>query len=139
MYDEIGKQLYKYRNGGSFFTSLNVHYTPTPLLTFDGNARFSSFADPQGRSKSNLQTNFSVQHKFMDKRLIIGITVIDPILTQKYTTYTYGSNFFLESYSSTNTRNFRLTISYQLNKLVQKKQLSDKEKKKILEKLKNKK
>lgn len=138
VYDETGKQLYKYRDGGSFFTSLNAHYTPTPLLTFDGNARFSSFADPQGRSKSNLQMNFGIQHKFMDKRLVIGINIIDPILTQKYTTYTYGPNFFLENYSSTNTRNFRLTVSYQLNRLVQKKQLSDKEKKKILDKLKNK-
>jgi hypothetical protein len=38
--------------------------------------------------------------------------------------------------NATTTRNYRLSISYQLNKLVQKSSLSEKQKKDVLDKLK---
>jgi hypothetical protein len=134
-YSEAEKQLFKYQDGGSFYTGVNFSYTPTNLLTFEGNTKYSSFADPQGRSRSNLSLNLGVQRKFMAKRLIIGINIIDPITMQQYTTYTYGPNFTTENYSSANTRNYRLTISYQLNKMVQKSRISDKDKQKAIDKL----
>jgi len=135
-YSDVEKALYKYRDGGTFYTSFNYTYTPTNVLTFEGSTRFSSFADPQGRSRSNLNTNLGVQRRFFDRRLIISFNIIDPFTTQQYTTYTYGSNFNIESFSSTNTRNFRLTVSYQLNRVVQKKAVSDKQKQAILDKIK---
>lgn len=123
-YGEREKQLYKYRDGGSFYTSLNYTYTPNNLLTFEGNARYNSFADPQGRARSNLTTNIGVQHKFFNRRLIVSLNLIDPFSEQKYVTYTYGTRFMLENYNSTNTRNFRFTVAYQLNKVTQKKPAS---------------
>ena len=137
-YSEIEKKLFKYRDGSSFYTSLNFSYMPTNLITLDGNAKFSNFADPQGRSRSNLNLNFGVQKKFLEKRLIIGINVIDPISMQQYTTYTYGTNFSTKNYSSANTRNYRLTISYQLNRMVQKSRISEKDKQKAIDRLRNK-
>ena len=137
-YSEAEKILLKYRDGGSFYTSFNFSYMPTNLLTFDGNAKYSSFADPQGRSKSNLNLNFGVQKKFFAKRLIVGINIIDPISTQQYTTYVYGPNFTTQNYSSANTRNYRLTISYQLNKMVQKSRISNKDKQIAIDRLLNK-
>lgn len=135
-YDEAEKKLYRYRDGGTFYTTLNYNYTPSSVLTFEGNARFSSFADPQGRSRSNLSTNLGVQHKFMDRRLIVSLNLIDPFTPQRFLTYTYGANFNIESFSSTNTRNIRLSIAYQLNRMVQKSSLNDKQKKAILDKIK---
>lgn len=120
-YGEEEKRLYKYRDGGSFYTSFNYSYTPTSLLQFEGNARYNSFADPQGRARSNLTTNFGVQRKFFKKRLIILFNVIDPFSAQSFTRDTYGTRFTLHSYHSTNTRNFRLTVIYQLNKIQQRK------------------
>jgi outer membrane receptor protein involved in Fe transport len=137
-YSQAEKTLYKYRDGSTFYTSFNFTYTPTNVLSFEGSTRYSSFADPQGRSRSNLNMNIGVLRRFFDRRLIVSINVIDPFTVQQYTTNTYGSNFNMESFSSTNSRNFRLTVSYQLNKLVQKKVLSDKQKKAILDKLKKK-
>jgi ferric enterobactin receptor len=119
VYGSREKELYKYRDGGSFYTSLNYTYTASPLLNFEGNARYSSFADPQGRSKSNLSMNVGVQQKFMKKRLIASLNIIDPFRKQQLITYTYGKNFLLESGNTTQTRNVRLSISYQLNKMVQ--------------------
>jgi hypothetical protein len=135
-YDEAEKKLYRYRDGGTFYTTLNYNYTPSSVLSFEGNARFSSFADPQGRSRSNLSTNLGVQHKFMDRRLIVSLNLIDPFTPQRFLTYTYGANFNIESFSSTNTRNIRLSVAYQLNRMVQKSGLNDKQKKEILDKLK---
>jgi ferric enterobactin receptor len=134
-YSEQEKRLYKYRDGGTFYTSINYSYMPTSLLTFDGNARYSSFSDPQGRAKSNLTMNLGVQRKFFNKRLIVSLTAIDPIKVQKFITYTYGTRFTLENYNSTNTRNFRVAVAYQLNKMQQKK-LTDKQKKDAINKLK---
>jgi ferric enterobactin receptor len=138
-YNQYGEEqirLYKYRNGGTFYTSINYSFTPTNLTTLDGNARYSSYADPQGRARSNLQMNVGIQHKFFNKRLIVSFNAIDPIKVQKFVTYTYGANFNLENYNSTQTRNFRVSVSYQLNKMVQKKKISDKEKNNIINKIK---
>ena len=138
-YGEREKTLYKYRDGNTFLTTLNYSFTPSNVLSFEGNARFNNYADAQGKSRSNLNMNFGIQRKFMDRRLIVTLNIIDPFTVQKYTTYTYGPNFNLENFSSTNSRNFRLTMSYQLNRIVQKPQMSDKQKKAMLDKLKAKK
>jgi hypothetical protein len=137
-YGEAEKLLYKYRNGGTFYTSFNYNFMPTPLLTFEGNARYSSYADPQGRSKSNISMNLGVQHKFFNKRLNVSLNVIDPFSPQQYTSFTYGRNYFLESHSQARTKNIRIAVSYQLNKVVQKKMVSDKQKKAAIEKAKQK-
>jgi ferric enterobactin receptor len=138
-YGEAEKILYRYIDGSTFYTNINYNYTPTATLTFEGNARYSSFATPQGRSRSNLTMNLGVQKKFFNKRFIVGFSVVDPFRAQQSTNYTYGTNFSLESFNSTNTRNFRLVFSYQLNKMVQKSTLTDKQKKAALEKMKAKK
>lgn len=133
-YSDAEKILFRYQDGGSYYMSLNYSYLPTNLLTLEGNAKYSSFADPQGKSNSNLNLNFGVQRKLMNKRLIVGLNIIDPIMMQQFTTYTYGKNFTTESFNSSNTRNYRLTVSYQLNKMVKKSRLSDKDKKTALDK-----
>ena len=136
-YGEEQIKLYKYRNGGTFYTSLNYSYTPTSLTSLDGNARYSSYADPQGRARSNLQMNLGIQHKFFNKRLIVSLNAIDFVRRQRLVTYTYGAKFNLENFNSTNTRNFRFSVAYQLNKVAEKR-MSEKEKAKLLEKLKTK-
>lgn len=107
-----------YRNGGSFNTAINYNLTFSGVLSMDGNIRFSSFADPQGRSRSNVNTNFGIQYKVFDRRLILSFNVVDPFTAQEYTTTTTGTNFYLESFRSSKTRNFRLSIAWQLNKVV---------------------
>lgn len=135
-YSETEKKLYRYRDGNSFYSSLNYTFTPSNVLTFEGNIRFSNFANPQGRSRSNVNMNLGVQHRFFDRRLILSFNAIDPFTPQRFTNYTYGTNFNLESFNSSNTRNFRIAVSYQLNKVVQKSKLSEKDKKAALQKIK---
>jgi ferric enterobactin receptor len=138
VYGDKEKELYKYRDGGTFYTSFNYTYTPTSVLSFEGNARYSSFADPQGRSRSNLAMNVGVQRKLFNKRLNVSLNIIDPFRAQQSVNFTYGKDFLLESHSQARTRNFRIAVSYQLNKVVQKKGLSDKQKQDAINKVKGK-
>lgn len=130
------KQLYKYKDGGTIYTSMQLTYLPNNLLTVEANARYSSYATPQGRNRSNLITNFGVSQKLMKKRLIVGIQIIDPFKQMLTTSYVYGTNYYLESYNSTITRNFRFSVSYLLNKIVSKSSLTNKQKQAALQKVK---
>jgi hypothetical protein len=133
-YGEEEKKLFRYRDGSTFYTSLNYSLTLNPLTVFEGNARFSSFADPQGRTRSNINMNLGFQRKFFEKRMTVGFNIIDPFTTQQTQSFTFGPNFSLESFRATRTRNFRLSVSWQLNKMIQKSSISEKQKKQALEK-----
>jgi ferric enterobactin receptor len=116
-YSSIEQQLYKYRNGGTFYTTLNYNLMFSDETSIDGNARYSNFADPQGNSRSNVSTNIGLQQKFFNKRFIVSFNIIDPFTPQQLSTFTYGSNFNVENYNSTNTKNYRITLTYQLNQV----------------------
>ena len=59
--------------------------------------------------------NVGIQRKFLDKKLTVTANIIDPFV-QENRTFTYGSNFNLQSYSTAQTRNFRLSIGYNFTK-----------------------
>jgi ferric enterobactin receptor len=133
-YSEYDRTKNKYRNGSSFYTGLNYNFILTDRISFDGNLRYSAYADPQGRSRSNLSQNIGVQTKYFNKRVILSLNLIDLFAQQQFNSYTYGSNFTLQSVNSTNSRNIRLAVSYNLNK--NRSSLSNKQRKQILEKVK---
>jgi hypothetical protein len=65
--------------------------------------------------------NLGLQAKMLKKKLIATLNIIDPFVQQQNRTFTYGSNFNLESYSLTQTRNFRLSLGYSFTKKQKKK------------------
>ena len=73
---------------------------------------FNRFANPQGSVRSTLSMNIGVQQKFFKKKITVTFNIIDPFRQQQNKNFTYGSNFNLESFSTTNTRNYRLVLSY---------------------------
>jgi outer membrane receptor protein involved in Fe transport len=120
-YSEVDKILFKYRDGGSYYVGLNYSYMPDNLTMLEASNKYSSFANPQGKARSNINMTISGQRKFLNKKLVVNITAVDPLGLTKYTGYTEGRNFVVNTYSVSNTRNFRLTVSYQLNKTYTKK------------------
>ncbi len=134
-YSEKEKLLYRYIDGGTFYTTFNYSYAPDNLTVIEANNRYSSFANPQGKSRSNINMSISVQRRFFSKRLMIALSAIDPLGLQVYNGFTYGTNFNIESHSQSNTRNFRLSVSYQLSKTMIRSKLDDKQKKEALDKL----
>ncbi len=117
-YRQSLRQQFGYRNGGSFYSTVNYNLTFSGVFSMDGSIRYSNWADPQGRSRSNVNTNFGVQHKFLQRRLILSFNVIDPFTPQENISRTVGQQFTLDAFRSSRTRNFRLSIAWQLNKIL---------------------
>lgn len=114
-YSAFDKLTRRYRNGGSLTSNLNANYTIKDY-TATTSFTFNRFANPQGSVRSNLSMNLSLQAKMMKKRLTATINIIDPFIQQRNQVFTYGPNFTVESYNSTQTRNLRLSLGYSLSR-----------------------
>ena len=130
-YSDYDKRVNRYRNGGTFTSNFSTTWMPTDTWNATGHFTYNRFSNPQGSVRGNLSMNLGVQRKLFNKKLIITLNAIDPFFQQKNRVYTYGSNFNLESYSSTQTRNFRLTLSYNLAKVNKGNKLSGNDKSKL--------
>ena len=115
-YGTFDKEVRKFRDGGSFTSNFSTNYNPTDLWTFTGAFSFNRFANPQGTVRSNVSMNMGVQYKLFKKKVIISVNTTDPFIQQQNRVFTYGPNFNLESYNRTQTRNYRVTLSYNFNK-----------------------
>lgn len=103
---------YRYRNGGSVNGKLNLSYAPKDIWNFTGNVNYNRFANPQGTVRSTVAMNIGIQKKFNKKKWILTLNMIDPILQQTFQNTTTGTNFTVYSEGTTETRNFRLTLTY---------------------------
>lgn len=118
VYGVYDRTVRYFRNGGSFYSTLNGSYQFTDLMNANASFTFNRFANPQGTVRNTLSMNIGVQRKFFKKNFIITVNIIDPFRQQQNKNYTYGSNFNLESFSTTNTRNYRIALSYVFKKKV---------------------
>ena len=118
-YSNFDKTVNRYRDGGSFTSNVNSTFTPKDILNFTGSFTFNRFANPQGYARWSWSMNVGVQRKLFDKRLTITANIIDPFV-QKNKNYTYGANFYLQSFSTAQTRNFRLSMGYNFTKVAKK-------------------
>lgn len=115
-YGTFDKTVRRFRDGANMTTNFSLHYTPIDVWTFTFSTNFNRFANPQGTVRSNWVMNMGIQRKLFKKQLMAGLHIVDPFIQQENLVRTFGSNFELESFSQTLTRNFRLVISYQFNK-----------------------
>lgn len=120
-YSEYDKTVRKYRDGGSLTSNINTVYTLKDLYSATGSFTFNRFANPQGTVRSNVSMNIALQAKLVKKKLTVTLNAIDPFFQQRNQTFTYGTNsngtdFIIENFSSTQTRNFRLSLGYSFTK-----------------------
>lgn len=102
----------KFRNGASLTTTVGYNWVPSESWTFTGNFNLNRFANPQGFARWNSSLKIGIQRKFFNRKLIVTANTIDPIVNQQRRTFTYGTNFNLENYSLTRTRNYRISVAY---------------------------
>lgn len=119
-YSAFDKTVRRFRDGGSFTSNINYNYAPTDLWNITGSFNLNRFANPQGFARWTTSMNLGVQRKFLAKKLVVTVNVIDPLVQQRNRSFTYGTNFNLESFSTTNTRNYRLSVAYNFTKAVKK-------------------
>ena len=118
-YSSFDKMVNRYRNGGSFTSNINSTYTPKDVMNFTGSFTFNRFANPQGYARWNWSMKLGIQRKLFDKRLTVTLNIIDPFLVENRN-YTYGTNFFLKSFGTPQTRNFRLSLGFNLTRSAKK-------------------
>lgn len=119
-YSTFDRTVRKFRNGGSFTSNLNSIYTPTDLWNITGSVNFNRFANPQGYARWTTSMNLGIQRKFLRKKLTVTVNSIDPFVQQQSRNFTYGTNFTVESFSTTRTRNYRVSVAYNFNKTAKK-------------------
>lgn len=116
VYSDFDKTVRRFRDGGSFTSNMNYSFTPTDLWNITGSFNLNRFANPQGYARWTTSMNLGVQRKFFAKKLVITVNAIDPFVQQQNKSYTYGTNFNFESFSTTQTRNYRLSVAYNFSK-----------------------
>ncbi len=121
MYSAFDKTVRRFRDGGSFTTNLNFIYNPTALWSFNGGFNINRFASAQGFARWNTSMNMGLMRRLFNKRMTITLSTVDPFVNQQRRTFTYGTNFNLESYSLTRTKNYRFTIGYNFSNAPKKK------------------
>lgn len=120
-YSPYDKAVKKFRDGGSFTANLNGNYSAGDRWNFTGNFSSNRFANPQGAVSWNLSMNVGVQRKLLSKKLILTFNFIDPFRNQQTNSFTSGTNFQVQTFSFTQTRNYRLTVAYNFSKTAKKK------------------
>jgi hypothetical protein len=120
VYSQHDKTVNKYHDGGSVFSTLNGSYQFNTLLNANLSMTFNRFSNPQGSVRSSQSMNIGVQQKFFKKKMTLALSLIDPFRQQQNKYFTYAPNFNLESFSTTRTRNFRISVSYLFSKKVKK-------------------
>jgi outer membrane receptor protein involved in Fe transport len=119
-YGDYDKKFRRYRDGGSLTSNLNANYSFKERYTTTGSFTYNRFANPQGTIRSNVSMNLGLQVKMMNKKLTLTLNVIDPFTQQQNRSFTFGNNFALENFSTTQTRNYRLSIGYSFSKAMRK-------------------
>lgn len=119
-YSDFDKKNRKYRDGGSLTSNLNTVFTLKDLYSATGSFTYNRFANPQGTVRSSVSMNLALQAKMLQKKLTLTLNMIDPLFQQKNHVFTYGTNFVLENFSSTQTKNYRLSIGYSFIKSAKK-------------------
>jgi len=115
VYAAFDREVNRYRNGGSFTSNINGTYHSKDVWNLTSSFTLNRFANPQGFARWNVSMNLGVQKKFFDKRIIVTLNAIDPFVEQKTRNITYGTKFYFESFNTTQTRNFRLSLAWNFN------------------------
>jgi len=127
-YSTFDKTVRRFRDGGSFTSNLNFIYNPTDLWSFNGGFNINRFASAQGFARWNTSMNMGLMRRLFNKRMTITLSTVDPFVNQQRRTFTYGTNFNLESYSLTRTKNYRFTIGYNFSNASKKKPVKNSKK-----------
>jgi len=125
-YSDYDKQYRKYRDGGSLTSNLNTVFSIKDLYNATGSFTYNRFANPQGTVRSSVSMNLALQAKILRKKLTVTLNAIDPFLQQRNHIFTYGTNFSLENFNTTQTKNYRISLGYSFVKSAKKTSLKTK-------------
>lgn len=124
VYSLHDRTVNRYKNAASLNGSLNANYLYNSLLNVTASVTYNKFATPQGHARNNVSMTVGIQQKLLKKNLTLGLNIVDPFSQQENINFIQAPNYNLESYSSTVSRNIRITVGYNFKKKVAKKKNS---------------
>lgn len=121
VYSSYDRKERGYHNGSSINSSMNGNYTFSPLMNFTGNLAFNRFANPQGSVRNRVSMTLGMQRKFLEKKLVVSLNIVDPFSQQQNTNFIETPRYNLETFSQSNSRNLRIAVAYNFSKKPKKK------------------
>lgn len=105
------------RKGLSIRSALGLSMQLPLKTAFEANVNYANNVNAQGRAKGSVTSSMAARKVFFKNRLNARISVSDPFGKRNNSLFSEGVNFRLQSYSTSNTSNVTLSLSYRFTKI----------------------
>lgn len=105
------------RKGLSIRSALGISMQLPLKTAFEANVNYANNVNAQGRAKGSVTSSMAARKVFFKNRLNARISVSDPFGRRNNSLFSEGVNFRLQSYSTSNTSNVSLSLSYRFTKI----------------------
>ncbi|MDR6785898.1 hypothetical protein ABIE26_004633 [Pedobacter africanus] len=105
------------RKGLSIRSALGLSMQLPLKTAFEANVNYANNVNAQGRAKGSVTSSLAARKVFFKNRLNARISVSDPFGRRNNSLFSEGVNFRLQSYSTSNTSNVTLSLSYRFTKI----------------------
>ncbi len=107
---------------GLSFTAAFGFSMQLPLKTaFESNLNYANLISAQGRNRGSISSSFGARKSFFKNTWTARISTSDPFGRKNNNSNSSGTNFFAQSYSTNNSSNVNLAITYRFTKVKVKK------------------
>jgi iron complex outermembrane receptor protein len=105
------------RNGLSMRAAVGLSMQLPLKTAFEANLNYANNINAQGRSSGSINSSFAARKLFYNNRLNVRISGNDPFGRRNNTLFNEGTNFKVDSFSTSNTNNFSLSVNYRITKI----------------------
>ncbi len=105
------------RNGMSLRGKAGLSMQLPYKTAFESNLNYANDINAQGRTKGSITTGFAARKVLFNNRLNARINVSDPFGKRNNSSFNEGTNFRLNSYSTSNSSNVTLSLNYRFTRV----------------------
>lgn len=105
------------RDGVGFRASFGLAMQLPYKTAFESNLNYANNPNAQGRNKGSVNSSFSARKNFFKNTLTVRVSTVDPFGRRSNTVYNEGLSFISKSYSTSNSSNAMLSVSYRFSKI----------------------
>jgi hypothetical protein len=120
----IGRMIYQSngiskisRNGNSFQSKGSVFIELPKKLAFEGNLNYYNNTSAQGRNAGSVTSGFGLRKVMFKNKVRLRVMATNPFGQTNTSIYTEGENFIRQDFSTQNTRNFSMILSYNFTRV----------------------
>ncbi|SFG60323.1 outer membrane beta-barrel protein [Pedobacter insulae] len=105
------------RDGFSLRAVLGLSMQLPYKTAFESNVNYANRLNAQGRSRGSVNSSFGARKNFFKNTLSVRVSTNDPFGRRNNIIFNQGNNFISESYSTNNSSNVSLSLSYRFSKI----------------------